>query len=102
MGLLFGAGYGAYLSVEWALATDCLPSAGEAGRYLGLWGIAMTLPQVAGPLMGGWILDRAAGVAPGLGYVALFGTAVLYLGAGALTVWRVRRGGRPAAAPVGR
>lgn len=102
VGLLFGAGYGAYLSVEWALATDCLPSAGEAGRYLGLWGIAMTLPQVVGPLLGGAILDQVARLAPGLGYVALFGTAVLYLGAGAFTVQRVCRGGGPAAAPVGR
>lgn len=96
VGLLFGAGYGAYLSVEWALATDCLPSAGEAGRYLGLWGIAATLPQVIGPLVGGTILDRVSRLAPGLGYTVLFGTALVYLGAGAVTVHKVRRGGRPA------
>ncbi|MDI6872570.1 MAG: MFS transporter [Bacillota bacterium] len=101
VGFLFGIAFGTYLSGEWALATDCLPSAGEAGRYLGLWGIAMTLPQVIGPLLGGSILDRVARAAPGLGYAALFGTAMLYLGAGALVVWRVRRGGRPAAASGG-
>ncbi|MGE5553868.1 MAG: MFS transporter [Betaproteobacteria bacterium] len=102
VGLVFGAGYGAYLSVEWALATDCLPSAEEAGRYLGLWGIAMTLPQVIGPLLGGNILDLAAQTAPGAGYAALFSTALLYLGAGAVTVNRVRRGGKPVVAPEGR
>ena len=45
VGAIFGFGYGAYISVDYALGTDVLPSGSEAGKDMAVWHIAMTLPQ---------------------------------------------------------
>jgi MFS family permease len=86
--LLFGAGSGAYLAVDWALMTDIIPLA-AAGRYMGVANIANS---VAGPfalLIVGPVMDAftRAGetslgprVAVGLGVVALALAAVLLVG----------------------
>lgn len=52
-GLIFGLGYGAYISVDWALGTDVLPSKSHASKEMAVWHISMTLPQsLAGPIAG--------------------------------------------------
>lgn len=52
-GTLFGVGYGAYISVDYALGADVLPSRKDAGKEMAVWHIAMTLPQsVASPIAG--------------------------------------------------
>lgn len=52
-GVFFGLGYGAYISVDYALGTDVLPSREDAAKEMAVWHIAMTLPQsVAAPLAG--------------------------------------------------
>jgi MFS family permease len=51
IGLLFGLGYGAYISVDWALGTDVLPSKVNAAKEMAVWHISMTLPQsIASPV----------------------------------------------------
>lgn len=53
VGLIFGLGYGAYVSVDWALGTDVLPSKEDAAKEMAVWHIAMTLPQaIAAPAAG--------------------------------------------------
>jgi MFS family permease len=53
VGALFGFGYGAYISVDYALGTDVLPHKSEAGKDMAVWHIAMTLPQsIAAPIAG--------------------------------------------------
>ena len=53
VGVLFGLGYGAYISVDYALGTDVLPSQEDAAKEMAVWHIAMTLPQsIAGPVAG--------------------------------------------------
>ena len=53
VGGLFGFGYGAYISVDYALGADVLPNKQEAGKDMAIWHVAMTLPQtVATPLAG--------------------------------------------------
>ena len=53
VGALFGFGYGAYISVDYALGTDVLPSHSDAGKDMAVWHIAMTLPQsITAPIAG--------------------------------------------------
>ena len=53
VGVLFGLGYGAYISVDYALGTDVLPSQADAAKEMAVWHIAMTLPQsIAAPVAG--------------------------------------------------
>ncbi len=53
VGVMFGLGFGAYTSVDWALGTDVLPSRADAGKEMAVWHISMTLPQtVAAPIAG--------------------------------------------------
>ncbi len=95
LGILFGLGYGAYTSVDWALAIDALPSLSAAGKDLGLWSMASTLPGVLAPLVGSLVIFVAAhfgGIA--LGYRTVFGLAALFLLLGALFVLKVRESRR--------
>jgi MFS family permease len=91
LGVIFGLGYGAFVSVEWALATDVLPSATQAATHLGIWGISATLPQVIGPALAGPVLDAANRTGPSLGYVVVFLGAAAYFVAGGLLIWKIRR-----------
>lgn len=90
LGVIFGVGYGAFVSVEWALATDVLPSQASAAKDLGIWGISVTLPQVVAPLIGGPLLDAVNRLGTNLGYVALMAIAAAYFVAGSLTVWKIK------------
>ncbi|SFV05377.1 Na+/melibiose symporter [Alicyclobacillus macrosporangiidus] len=85
--VLFGLGYGAFLSTGWALTVDVLPDARSIARDLGIWGIASTLPAVIAPVVGAWLLGRFA--QPSHGYQVLFVLAGVSLGLGGLTVLRV-------------
>lgn len=91
LGLLFGVGYGAYSSVDWALAVDALPSLGAAGKDMGLWSIATTLPAVAAPLLGGLAITLAADTGnAAIGYRAVFALAVALFAVGAVFILKVR------------
>lgn len=91
LAVVFGAGYGALISVDWALAADVLPSRASAAKDMGIWGISVTMPQVAAPLIGGPVLDAVNRLGPNQGYVALFLMAAVYFAAGAVTIWKIRK-----------
>ncbi|MDM7461104.1 MAG: MFS transporter [bacterium] len=55
-GALFGVAWGAYAAVDWALASNLVPTH-ESGRYMAIWHIAMTMPQVVAPLIAGPLGD---------------------------------------------
>jgi MFS family permease len=88
VGVLFGLGYGAYTSVDWALALDVLPDKNRVARDLGVWGFSSTLPQTLAPLIGGALLYWLAPV--GWGYSGIFLLATLSSLAAAGLVWRIR------------
>jgi len=73
-----GCGAGIYLSANFAQLTDIVPKP-EAGRYIGLAGIAGAAGGTVARLLGGLLIDplnqlSASGT---LGYLALYGLAAL-------------------------
>ena len=95
MGLVFGLGYGAYTAVDWALATDVLPSIDDFAKDMGVWHIAIVLPQVVATPIAGFLLDHFQVVGrqmgqPNLGYTVIFLVAVGYFVLGTVFVRRIR------------
>jgi MFS family permease len=86
-----GIGWGAYYSVDWALACNLLP-VDRAGALMAVWNIGAAGPQVLAPLIGGYLVDTlGTGTGDlGLAYRALFALVAVYLvlGAGALAFVR--------------
>lgn len=96
---VYFCGWGAYQAVDWALALRVLPKRETAGKDMGIWHVALVLPQILGALfdrldhqrrqMGGvgalclcaGLCDRGLVVQP---RGAAVGTAAL--GAGGLTI----------------
>lgn len=95
MGVLFGLGYGAYQSVDWALASDVLPSMDDYAKDMGVWHIAQVFPQVIATPIAGVLLDQfqffgKANGMPTLGYTVIFGLAVIYFILGTAFVGRIK------------
>lgn len=89
-GAIFGLGYGAYSSVDQALATDVLPNKDDYGKDMGIWQIASILPQISGIVIGGLTLN-ALREAPGhLGYTSLMLATTLFFGLGTIFIYRVK------------
>lgn len=98
LGLIFGIGYGAYQSVDWAMASEVLPSEDDYAKDMGVWHVAMTLPQVIAPLIAGALLTYFSGPTTGeggvpstFGYNVIFALAVLYFILGTVLVRRIRK-----------
>lgn len=81
---LLGAGYGVFLAVDQALATQVLPDPADRGKDLGIMNVALAVPQAFGPIVG------AALIALSGGFAALFVGAGVLSALGALSVARVR------------
>lgn len=81
---LLGLGYGCFLSVDQALATQVLPDPATRGKDLGIMNIATTVPQAIAPMLG------AATVAMLGGFQGLFLLSAVFAFAGALAVARVK------------
>jgi MFS family permease len=64
--VVFGIGYGVYLSVDFALCTEVLPAATARAKDLGVINIAVALPQVFAPFVGSFLVANAGG------YVTLY------------------------------
>lgn len=79
-GGLLGLGYGCFLSVDQALATQVLPDAADRGKDLGVMNIASAVPQALAPLLGAYVVVALGGFT-GLfllsGLVALLGAATI-------------------------
>ncbi len=91
LGIIFGLGYGAYMSVDVALAIDALPTQQNAGKDLGIWSMASTLPAVVAPILGSAVILGASSIGEtALGYRGVFALATIFLILGAGLVLKVR------------
>ncbi len=91
LGILFGVGYGAYTSVDWALAIDALPSLSSVGKDFALWGTSGSLPSILAPALGGFVIYLVSLAATtALGYRVVFAVATAFLLAGAVFILKVR------------
>ena len=46
LAVIFGLGYGGFSVIDWAMATDVLPSNKDFAKDMGIWSLALVLPQV--------------------------------------------------------
>ena len=83
-GGLLGLGYGCFLSVDQALATQVLPDPHTRGKDLGIMNIATAVPQAMAPLLGAGVVALLAGFQ---GLFILSAAAALL---GALAVLQIR------------
>ncbi|MGW9632027.1 MFS transporter [Agromyces sp. NPDC055520] len=81
---LLGLGYGCFLSVDQALATQVLPDAASRGKDLGIMNIASAVPQAIAPMIG------AAAVVVSGSFMLVFLLGGAFSFAGAFAVARVR------------
>lgn len=58
---ILGLGYGCFLSVDQALATQVLPDVHTRGKDLGIMNIATAVPQAIAPLIGAFVVAAFAG-----------------------------------------
>jgi MFS family permease len=68
IGVYYGALNGMFLSVDYALAIDCLPSRENAARWLAVWGVASFIGTSIGPTIFALILHFSPQRADGRAY----------------------------------
>lgn len=81
---ILGLGYGCFLSVDQALATQVLPDAHTRGKDLGIMNIATAVPQAIAPLIGAFVVAALAG------FQGLFVLSAVTALLGALAVLPIR------------
>ena len=90
-GGIIGIATGAFMSTNWALATD-LVQKGEEAKYLGLANMATAggaaLARLIGP-----VIDFFNAQSAGLGYQVMLGACFVYFVAGALLLLKIKRRG---------
>jgi len=88
-GGLVGISFGAFMSTNWALATD-LVAKGEEARYLGLTNLATAggaaLARLIGP-----VIDFFNTQSPGLGYSVMLLACFIYFLLGSLLVMKIEK-----------
>ena len=90
LGIAYGVGYGLYFAVDWALACDTLPDPKASAKDMGLFHIALTLPQAVIPFFGGPLIDALNGPHGNGGYRIVFSSAVVFLFLGTVLVSRIK------------
>ncbi|HXN91973.1 MAG TPA: MFS transporter [Candidatus Sulfotelmatobacter sp.] len=90
LGIAYGIGYGLYYAVDWALACDTLPDKSNSAKDMGLFHIALTLPQALLTAIGGVLIDLLNGAHGNGGYRVVFSSAIVFLFLGTIFVSRVK------------
>ena len=88
LALVFGLGFGAFTSVDWALGSDAMPSSSSYARDMGIWHVAFVGPQLIETPQGA-LLDWGNAQGGNLGYSLVFGIAAACFVLGVLLVRNV-------------
>ena len=91
---IMGAGYGAYMAVSLAFATDLLKDPDDHARDLGLVNVSAQLGQLLGPLLGAGLVALVGG------FGLLFGAAAVLSVVGAAMTYAVRAPSPASPAPA--
>ena len=81
---LLGFGYGCFMAVDPALATQVLPDSHSRGRDLGIMNIATAVPQAFAPLLGAFIVAAVGG------FTALFICSAIAAALGGLAILPIK------------
>jgi MFS family permease len=87
---LAGAGGGAFVTADWALASAVLPQK-EMATAMGIWNVATALPQVIAPLVTGPLVTRLNATAAGAGPRGAVILALAEFVVGGAAIWRLPR-----------
>jgi len=82
--MFLGIGYGSFMAVDQALATQVLPDRHTRGKDLGIMNVALAVPQAFGPLLGALIVAATSG------FTGLFIASAVAATLGGLAVLPVR------------
>ncbi|MFB9994839.1 MFS transporter [Deinococcus oregonensis] len=88
LAVVFGLGFGAFTSVDWALGSDAMPSAKSYARDMGIWHVAFVGPQFIGAPQGA-LLDWGNRQNDNFGYTLVFSIAAAFFMLGVLLVRNV-------------
>jgi MFS family permease len=99
LALLFGLGFGAFTSVDWALGSDAMPSRRSYARDMGVWHVAFVAPQMSSAPQGA-LLDWGNARGGNLGYTLVFGIAAVFFMLGVILVRKVPEQAHAPAAPT--
>jgi len=88
-GVIIGLSAGIFMTVNWAMGTDLVPSA-EAGMYLGVSNLAGAGAGIVGAGIGGPMADFFNAYQKGLGYLVIFGIYGALFLLSSLTLLKVR------------
>jgi Na+/melibiose symporter-like transporter len=92
-GAFLGISTGAFMSSNWALATDLVPK-GEEARYLGLTNLATAGGAALARLIG-LAIDPLNIYSHGLGYQVMLGACFVYFAVGSLLLLRIKSPSTP-------
>lgn len=91
MSIVFGIGYGAFVSIQWSIVTDCLPSAESSAKDMGIWTISIILPQVIAPYIGRAIFALFSTKSLEFAYQMLFMLVLIFEVLGGVLIYKVKR-----------
>jgi MFS family permease len=89
LAVVFGLGYGAYTSADWALASDVMPDKSEMAKDMGLWQSSVSTPQIVSGAVG-ILVDYGNAFRPGFGYTYTFLVGGLAFALGTVLVRKIR------------
>jgi len=91
--IIFGSGYGAFSVIEWAMATDLLPNPDDFAKDMGVWSLALVLPQVISGKVASAVLETFNDLGPKdlyLGFSMIFVLALIFFIIGTVYIKKIQ------------